>query len=357
MHDNQLTFAWRSPSNIAIVKYWGKHGDQLPDNPSLSITLSQAYTETTLVARPLNPNEAPGLTFRFAGEQNPAFAQRVAAYIRRLGSLAPAVKDYHLTIETDNSFPHSSGIASSASAMSALALCIAELQATIDGHTHDERFQREVSIMARLGSGSACRSVYGPASLWGSTEIMSGSSDEYAIPLSNIHPVFQSLRDSILIISEEKKQVSSSAGHALMQGHQFARARIAQATQNLKTLLPALHSGDIITFGRIAESEALSLHALMMTSDPAYILIQPNTLQVIQRAIAFRESSGTPVYFTLDAGPNVHLLYPESHEADVKAWINNELLPFCENGRVIHDHAGRGPQKVSSSTTLGMTKR
>lgn len=346
MHDKQLTFAWRSPSNIAIVKYWGKHGDQLPDNPSVSITLSQAYTQTTLVAIPLNPNETPGLTFRFAGEENLAFAQRVAAYIHRLTPLAPAVRHYHLTIDTDNSFPHSSGIASSASAMSALALCIAELQATIDGHTHDERFQREVSIMARLGSGSACRSVYGPASLWGSTEMMPGSSDEYAIPLSGVHPVFQSLRDSILIISEEKKQVSSSAGHSLMQGHQFAKARIAQASQNLKMLLPALHGGDIVTFGRIAEAEALSLHALMMTSDPAYILIQPNTLQVIQRTKAFRESSGIPVYFTLDAGPNVHLLYPESNEAVVNAWINDELLSFCENGRVIHDHAGTGPRKI-----------
>jgi diphosphomevalonate decarboxylase len=256
------------------------------------------------------------------------------------------VKDFHLMIDTDNSFPHSSGIASSASAMSALALCIAELQVTVDGDTHDERFQREVSIMARLGSGSACRSVYGPVCLWGSTPMMPGSSDEYAIPLPNIHPVFQTLRDSILIISEEKKQVSSSAGHGLMQGHQFASARIAQATQNLKMLLPALHSGDIVTFGRIAEAEALSLHALMMTSDPAYILIQPNTLQVIQRTKAFRESSGIPVYFTLDAGPNVHLLFPESHEAQVKAWINEELVAFCENGRVIHDHAGGGPRRL-----------
>ena len=346
MHDNQLTFAWRSPSNIAIVKYWGKHGDQLPDNPSLSITLSQAYTETRLVARPLNPDEVHAVTFRFAGKENPAFAQRVASYIHRLTPLAPAVKGFHLTIDTDNSFPHSSGIASSASAMSALALCIAELQATIDGHTHDERFQREVSIMARLGSGSACRSVYGSASLWGSTTMMPGSSDEYAIPLPNIHPVFQSLRDSILIISEEKKLVSSSAGHRLMQGHPFAKARIAQATQNLKMLLPALHSGDMVTFGRIAESEAMSLHALMMTSDPAYMLIQPNTLQVIQHTKAFRESSGVPVYFTLDAGPNVHLLYPESDETKVKTWINDELLPFCENGRVIHDRTGLGPQKV-----------
>lgn len=346
MHDNQLTFAWRSPSNIAIVKYWGKHGDQLPDNPSLSITLSRAFTETTLVAKPLNADEAPGLTFRFAGKENPAFAQRVAAYVQRLSALAPGVKDFHLTIDTDNSFPHSSGIASSASAMSALALCIAELQASLNGHAHDERFQREVSVMARLGSGSACRSVYGPACLWGRTPMMPGSSDEYAIPLTNVHPVFQTLRDSILIISEEQKQVSSSAGHRLMQGHQFGSARIEQASQNLKMLLTALHDGDMATFGRIAEAEALALHALMMTSDPAYILIQPDTLQVIQRTKAFRESSGSPVYFTLDAGPNVHLLYPESHEAVVKAWINDDLLPFCKNGRVIHDQAGEGPRKI-----------
>jgi diphosphomevalonate decarboxylase len=346
MQDQQLTTAWRSPSNIAIIKYWGKHGDQLPDNPSLSITLSKAFTETRLSARPLQPGESHGLSFRIEGKENASFAQRISGYIQRLSGFIPAVKNFHLHIESENSFPHSSGIASSASAMSALALCLAELQSTIDGARHDEQFLQHVSQMSRLGSGSACRSLYGPVSLWGSTEMIPGSADDYAIPLQNVHPVFHTIRDSILIIDDRTKPVSSSVGHMLMQGHPFAKVRIAQARQNLKILMPALHGGDIVTFCRVAESEAMSLHAMMMTSDPAYMLIQPNTLQVLQRVKEFRESTGISVCFTLDAGPNVHVLYPKEDEDRVRTWIEDELSVYCKDNRMIHDQAGGGPERV-----------
>jgi diphosphomevalonate decarboxylase len=111
-------------------------------------------------------------------------------------------------------------------------------------------------------------------------------------------------------------------------------------------LLPALQSGDIVAFGKIAEAEAMTLHALMMTSDPGYLLMKPNTMHVLQRIKAFRESTGIPVYFTLDAGPNVHVLFPEEHEAVVRPWILGELIIFCENGKLIQDHAGMGPEKI-----------
>jgi diphosphomevalonate decarboxylase len=294
----------------------------------------------------LNHNESPGITFRFEGKGNPPFEKRVAMYLQRLTSFAPCIKEYHLTIDSENSFPHSSGIASSASAMSALAMCIADLQSIEDGQTHDDQFLKQVSIMARCGSGSACRSIFGQLSIWGQTDHVPGSSDEYAIPLSGVHPVFRTMQDSILIIDDTMKPVSSSAGHGLMQGHPFAKSRLSQVTQHLKMLLPALHSGDMITFGRIAEAEAMALHALMMTSDPSYILMQPNTLQVLYLIKSFREDTGTPVYFTLDAGPNVHVLYPQSHAVKVRNWITEVLSPLCKDGRIIHDHAGAGPEKI-----------
>ncbi|HLF63811.1 MAG TPA: diphosphomevalonate decarboxylase [Saprospiraceae bacterium] len=346
MHDTQLTTAWRSPSNIAIIKYWGKHGDQLPDNPSLSITLSKAHTETRITARRLNAGESASIIFLFEGKENPSFGKRVAIYLQRLSEFVPCIKEYHLTIESENSFPHSSGIASSASAMSAIALCVADLQSNIDRKTHDAAFWQQVSSMSRLGSGSACRSVYGPVSVWGYTDMVPGSSDEYAIPMPHVHPVFQTLKDTILIINDTMKAVSSSVGHTLMDGHPFAKARIAQAKQNLKILLPALHSGDLITFGKITEAEAMTLHALMMTSDPAYLLLEPNSLHVLQRIKAFRESTGVPVYFTLDAGPNVHLLYPQEYKDTVREWILGELIIFCKDGRIIEDHAGVGPERI-----------
>ena len=356
MQDTSLTTTWRSPSNIAIIKYWGKHGEQFPDNPSLSITLSEAYTETRVSARALNHGEINSLTFLFEGKEHPAFANRIETYLQRLRALVPFLNQYQLRIETRNSFPHSSGIASSASAMSALALCIADVQSRIDGSTTSaEMFAQHVSMLARLGSGSACRSIYGPVSLWGKTPQVPDSTDEFAIPMSNVHRVFQNLRDTILILDDSVKVVSSGTGHALMKGHVFRNARIAQARQNLKMLLPVLHAGDIVTFGSIAEAEALALHALMMTSDPAYLLMQPNTLHILNRIIAFRTSSGLPVYYTLDAGPNVHILYPETEESKIRPWIQDQLSSFCKNGRMIHDRTGQGPVKIGEIGETGKT--
>lgn len=98
--------------------------------------------------------------------------------------------------------------------------------------------------------------------------------------------------------------------------------------------------------GSIAEAEAMALHALMMTSDPSVILLLPNSLHALQRIRAFRESTGIPVYFTLDAGPNVHILYLKENADKVRNWILGELSMFCKDGRIIEDHAGTGPEKI-----------
>jgi diphosphomevalonate decarboxylase len=339
--------AWRSPSNIAIIKYWGKHGEQLCDNPSLSITLSKAYTETKLTARPLKEGESAGLTFLFEGKENPAFASRIGNYLRRLETYAPCMRNVFVTFESANSFPHSSGIASSASAMSAVALCIADLQRHCAETAQDLLNFQAVSEMARLGSGSACRSVYGPVCVWGESPFVPESSDTYAITLTRVHPVFHTLRDTILIVDDGIKSVSSSIGHSLMHGHPYATARLSQSAQHMKMLMPAMHSGDLTVFGRIAEAEALSLHALMMTSDPGFILLHPNTRDILRHVRAFRESSGVPVYFTLDAGPNVHLLYPDSSYDTVQDWVQRYLLRFCKDNKFIDDVAGMGPERMS----------
>jgi diphosphomevalonate decarboxylase len=344
--DTQLTTAWRSPSNIAIVKYWGKHGQQFPANPSLSFTLSNAHTETRMSAAPARSRQQ-SCTFRFEGQAHPGFASRIDAYLKTLAPYTPALSNVHLEIDSKNSFPHSSGIASSASAMSALALCLGDLQQLATAESSDaDLFLRQVSEMARLGSGSACRSIYGPACIWGRHESVSGTSDAYAIPLENIHPLFQTLQDSILIVDEGVKSVPSSAGHALMQGHVFGPSRVQQARRHLELLIPAIQQGDLDVFGQITEAEAMTLHALMMTSSPSFILMKPNTLAILDAIRSFRTETSTPVYFTLDAGPNVHLLYPQSARDIVQSWISAELQKYCAGGRVIHDHAGSGPVRI-----------
>jgi diphosphomevalonate decarboxylase len=341
---------WRSPSNIAIVKYWGKHGLQLPRNPSLSLTLAASYTDTKLEYE--FKDEAHGgpidLVFFFHETENAAFKTKTLAYLESLAAIYPFLKQLKLTVHTENSFPHSAGIASSASAMSALALCLCSLEDKLFGTLQDAaEFDKKASYLARLGSGSACRSIFPHAAVWGETALVPGSSNEFAVPFGEqIHETFKDFQDDILIVSSAEKAVSSRAGHALMEGNPFAEPRYAQARQRLSTLLDAMKAGDLETFGKIAEDEALTLHALMMCSNPSYILMQPDSLAIIEKVREYRVESGHPVYFTLDAGPNVHLLYPGGIIHEVRAFIADELAEFCEEGYVQQDWVGEGPEEM-----------
>ena len=332
---------WACPSNIALVKYWGKKGKQLPQNPSISFTLSECRSETFVT---FEKADRFGFSFFFEGKENPAFGAKIEKFLLENQAFFPFINQLNLKVESRNTFPHSSGIASSASSMSAFVMCLLNIENQIVSKQFD--FQK-ASYFSRLASGSAARSVFPAMALWGKTEAYEGSSDEYAVPLENdIHPVFKTYHDSILIVSGETKSVSSRAGHALMEGNPYAPARYAQANENIKNLLSALKSGDLDTFINITESEALQLHALMMCSNPSFILMKPNTLNIINEIRRFREETKTPVCFTLDAGPNVHLLYPDNEAKKVEKFIKNELVTFCNQGRWIADHVGDGPKNL-----------
>jgi diphosphomevalonate decarboxylase len=131
-----------------------------------------------------------------------------------------------------------------------------------------------------------------------------------------------------------------------MHEHPFASNRFLQASNNLDSLLPIMKSGDIDAFIKIVELEALSLHAMMMTSTPYFILIKPNTLEIIQRIWDFRMSQKIPICFTLDAGANVHLLYPLEYKRHVLSFIDTDLKSFCENEQYLIDQVGQGARKL-----------
>lgn len=320
----------RSPSNIAIVKYWGKHGTQLPNNPSISFTLSNCFTETKITH---SENESMSLEFYFEGKENPAFKAKIEKYLNENRRYFSFLNNLDLKIESYNSFPHSSGIASSASSMSALIMCLLEIKykdAKID--------LREASYLSRLASGSAARSVYPTMTLWGKTPSLPESSDEYAIPIGEmINPVFKTYHDSILIVSSKEKSVSSRAGHSLMENHPMAESRYATARKNTEDLLTILKQGDLEGFIRITESEANQLHDLMSTSTPSYTLKEPNTIRIIDEILNFRKDTGLPVCYTLDAGPNVHLLYPDSCSKEVHTFIEENLKNYCFDNKYIDD--------------------
>jgi len=342
---------WKSPSNIAIVKYWGKYGQQLPKNPSISFTLENAFTQTTMAYAPRQGqvvDNGVSLDFYFHDEKNEAFAAKVKKFLESQLEVFPFLNQLDLTIKSYNSFPHSAGIASSASAMSAIALCLCSLEDQFFGTLKDDAaFDRKASYISRLGSGSACRSIYGRMGSWGEMGEVEGSSNLYATPFENdIHDVFKTFHDDILIASAAEKSVSSRAGHGLMEGNPYAEARYAQARQRMHNLLGILRTGDVEAFGKIAEDEALGLHAMMMASNPSYLLMRPATITMIEKLRAFRESTGNPVYFSLDAGPNLHVLYPESAMHEVRPFIESELVPHCENEKWIADWVGEGPEQL-----------
>jgi diphosphomevalonate decarboxylase len=355
--DKEGHVAWACPSNIAIVKYWGKRPNQIPMNPSLSLTLEEAHTQTRIRYRYHPKQSDPEVTFRFEGKENPTFRDRVAGYIRSLYSRIPVLAHTSLDIDSLNTFPHSSGIASSASAFGALALCLAEIatevkgdgsQVSGSGETPGQDFLRESSELARLGSGSACRSVYGGFALWGSTPAYEGSTDSYAIGIEDFHERFRNMRDSILIVEKGQKKVSSSAGHGIMETNPYADERFGQARRNTKSLAGILVSGDWQSFIDLMEEEALSLHAMMMTGKPGYMLMQPGTLSIIHRIRSFRQETGINLGFTLDAGANVHVLFDGAQENEVRAFIDTELLPYCQDNMVIHDRMGAGAKNLKA---------
>ncbi|MBC2837844.1 diphosphomevalonate/mevalonate 3,5-bisphosphate decarboxylase family protein [Robiginitalea sp. SC105] len=340
--------AWQAPSNIALVKYWGKREGQIPTNPSISFTLDACNTRTRLAYAPASP-KAKGPVFRvfLDGEPAPGFEPKIRRFLDLALPYLPFLENLSLEIHTENSFPHSSGIASSASGMAALALCLVALEERLDPGADTAQSKRKASFLARLGSGSAARSVDGGLVFWGEHPGIAGSSDLYGIRYpGEVHPVFGTYHDTVLLVDKGQKPVSSTVGHGLMNGHPFASQRFNQARRHLDLLGPALASGDLAAFADLVESEALSLHAMMLTSSPSFILMKPDTLAIIEKIRGYREAGGQPVCFTLDAGANVHVLYPASAAGAVYGFIREALLEHCPGGQHICDRVGAGARRL-----------
>lgn len=345
-HIDNGRVAWRSPSNLAIVKYWGKYDVQRPRNASISLTLNAAYTDMEIDYAPRAGDKIVA-DFLFEGRPMPAFAHKIEAFCNRLLDRFAWLAHVELVISSSNSFPHSSGIASSASSMSALALCLVDIDCKLSGSSLDLGSDaiKLVSDIARLGSGSASRSVYPHLAAWGEHPDMA-SSDLWATPVAEVHDVFKTFHDDICIVSDREKSVSSTAGHQLMEGNAYATARYAQAQSRVADLLGILSRGDVMAFGELAESEAMALHGMMMCSQPSYMLVEPGTIEMIRAIHDYRLATGVPVYYSLDAGPNIHLLYPDEVASLVAQWRDEVLKPMCVGGRIIYDQVGGGPQRL-----------
>jgi diphosphomevalonate decarboxylase len=232
--------------------------------------------------------------------------------------------------------------------MSALALCLVEIEKDLfQTLAMPEEFFRKAAFLARLGSGSATRSVYGGFVLWGHTTALENANDEAGSPWNAASGAATTgWKDAILITSPGEKKVSSSQGHGMMNSHPWADARYAQANKNLLELMKEMEKENDEKIIGIIENEALSLHALMLSSDPGYRLTNERTWQIIDEVRRFREKHRFFITFTLDAGPNVHVLYREKDQDEIQAFIREDLLKYCDNGHWIDDSIGQGPVKL-----------
>jgi diphosphomevalonate decarboxylase len=292
--------------NIAFIKYWGKVDEALtlPANPSLSMNLAALTTVTTVEFRPGLPNDVVAIDDQPAAGQGLA---RVVAHLGRVRDMA-GIED-RAWVASRNDFPVGTGLASSASAFAALSLAAARAA----GLDLDET---ALSRLARLGSGSACRSVPGGFGLW------EGDGDATSYARQVAPPEHWDLHDVVAIVSRSHKAIGSYDGHALAPSSPLHKARLAAVPGLLATIQQSIQARDLATLGPAAEADALAMHGVMMTSMPSLLYWLPETVAVLQSVRAWR-SEGLAVYFTLDAGPNVHCLCREGDAAEVESRLRN----------------------------------
>jgi diphosphomevalonate decarboxylase len=284
--------------NIAFIKYWGQAQEalNLPANPSLSMNLAGLTTVTTVEFRPGLAND--GVTID--GQQAESLArERVGAHLSRVRALAGT--EERALVASRNDFPAGTGLASSSSAFAALSLAASRAAGlALDAAA--------LSRLARRASGSACRSVVGGFALWEGTDDATSFARQVAPPSS------WDLRDLVAVVAREHKDVGSQQGHALAPSSPLHRARLEAVPRLLALALGAVERRDLASLGPVAEMDALAMHAVMMTSQPSLLYWLPETMVVLRAVRAWRRE-GIEVFFTLDAGPNVHCLC-EVNQAD-----------------------------------------
>lgn len=309
MSDRRATAISRP--NIALLKYWGTRDDDLnlPLNPSVSLTLDGLTTRTTVVFEHDLKEDSLVLD---GGPADEAARARVARHLDHVREDAGADPDLHARVVSENSFPMGAGIALSASAFSALTVAATAALGI-------KRTRRELSAMARLGSGSASRSLFGGFVEWDEGEDHASSSARQLAP-----PDHWDLHDVVLVVERGHKRVTSQSGHALARTSPLLQGRLTWVRTVLPTVREAIQARDLATLGPIVERDALAMHGIMMTSTPPLLYWGPGTMRVLRAVHRWREQ-GVPCWFTIDAGPNVHVLVPGDGVDEVVHRAREEL--------------------------------
>ncbi len=320
-----------SHPNIAFIKYWGNRDNvlRLPENGSISMNLGGLITQTCVTFEDGLPEDT--LTLNGVSSTGKSLS-RLAGFLDQVRRMTG--KKMYARVTTENNFPTGAGIASSASAYAALALAASRALGL-------DLEERDLSRLARLGSGSACRSVPG-----GFVEWQKGQSDADSYAFTIAPPQHWALIDLVAVVQSERKPVGSSEGHKLASSSPLQKARLAGTGRRLDACRSAILNRDFEALSRVIELDSNLMHAVMMTSTPPLFYWQPASLAIMKQVQYWRHQ-GMAVCYTLDAGPNVHVLCPQ--EAAEKIRLRLADIPGVSQ---ILQAAPGGPAHLADGCTL-----
>jgi diphosphomevalonate decarboxylase len=315
-----------APANIAFIKYWGnKNADlRLPENGSISMNLDNLSTTTTVEFSQDYKNDE----IIIGGKNIFSSDARAIKHLNLVREIA-GIKTF-AKVTTTNNFPIATGLASSASGFAALSLA-----ATVAAGL--KLSEKELSVLARQGSGSASRSIPSGFVEWFAAD---ESKDSYSVSLYS--PDYWDILDVIPIISAEEKEISTTAGHKVAHSSVFYPSRLANIGNKLQKAKEYMADKNFAAFGGLVEAESLELFATMLTSTPSLVYWLPESIQMIKNVHKWRRD-GLPVYFTEDAGPNLHLII-EGKNIDL---LLNELNNIKGIEKIIVNKPSQGARLIN----------
>jgi len=312
--------------NIAFIKYWGNlnHELRIPSTGSISMNLGNLETRTTVTFDKKAKNDS----FTLNNEKNEGIGlDRVTNLLETVREMAQI--PFYADVISENNFPMGSGIASSASGFAALSMaatCAAGISLN----------EIELSQVARIGSGSASRSIPG-----GFVEWFKGSDHKTSFSQSIASPDHWALVDCITIIDYAHKAISSADGHKIADTSPLQKIRISEAPNRLAICRQAIFNQDFMQFAEIVELDSNMMHAVMMTSSPNLIYLEPASLSIMQAVRTWRLEEELEVCYTIDAGPNVHVICKD----EINKEVINRLKKIPGVQEIIKSHPG-GPTKL-----------
>ncbi len=311
-----------APSNIAFTKYWGRKDEtlRLPENGSIAMCLSNLLTTTTVEFS--SKFKKDQITINGGGIES-GEADRIIKHLDRIRKIAGISKKAKMV--SNNNFPTGTGLSSSASGFAALTLAASKAAGL-------NLSEKELSILARQGSGSACRSIPSGFVQW-----LDGNTSDTSYAKQIFPANFWKIADIVAVVSVGKKETPTSKGMQTAQSSPFMKLRLSKMKKKNQKLKKLIEQKNFREFGELVEAEALELHTIMLTQRPALIYWTPGTLRIMKLVNLWR-NEGIPVYFTINTGQDIHLICEQKNVGKVKS----KLKKLEEVKEIIVNTPGEG---------------